>query len=101
MPPLLSSTSRSLGRGLPRLRGGCWFEVEQAEQIRDFTVAHVRMEVRRTQEGPEADLLTRALREVVNTHRSAVWWTARHINGAIAAVHEHSLSLAQGQEIAG
>jgi hypothetical protein len=100
MPSLLSSKSPSPGRGLPRLRGGCWFEVEQAEQIRDFTVAHIRMEVRRTQEGNEAELLTRALREVVDTHRTAVWWTARHINGAVAAVHEHCLSLVQGREVA-
>jgi len=94
MSSRMSSMSGPPGRIPPRLRGGCWFEVEQAEQIRRFTVAHVRMEIRQTRERTEAELLARALQEVVSTRRAAVWWTARHINGAVAAVHELCSSLA-------
>jgi hypothetical protein len=82
------------GLAVPRLWGGCWSMVEQARGLRAFVIAHVRLEIRRTADPVEAGLLGRALAEVVWTARDPQWWTARHLDGAIAAVHQRCEELA-------
>jgi hypothetical protein len=79
---------RQKGLATPRLRGGLRSAVEQARGLRAFVTAHVRLEIRRTADPVEAGLVGRALAEVVWTARGPRRWTARHLDGAIAAVHQ-------------
>jgi hypothetical protein len=70
---------------------------QKAERIRDFVIAHLRLEIRRASDLAEADLLSTAMNTIVHHRTDTAWWVRQGRLGAIAAVHARAERLRAGR----
>jgi len=69
----------------------------KAERIREFVVAHLRIEIRGASDLAQSDLLSTAMDTVVHEHPDPDWWVLHGRIGAIAAVHALAERLRAGR----
>jgi hypothetical protein len=72
-------------------------EVE-AGRIREFVIAHLRIEIRGASDLSQSDLLSTALNTVVEEHQDHDWWVRQGRIGAIAAVNARTEQLRAGRQ---